>query len=208
MKRLFILSIAVISLIACNSNENNDNTDIKDDNTLDESLQKDYSVNTGESVLNWKGTMVGVYAHEGTLNFKDSELSVTDGKIVSGSFTVDMNSMLTTDDDALYANSSREKLIGHLQADDFFATELFPTASFTIKSMEGDLITGDLSIRGKTNSEKLTDVVFSEVNGSFTASGNMIFDRQKYDVRYESTMKDMVLSDDIELTITLSGNSK
>ena len=39
MKRLFILSIAVISLIACNSNENNDNTDIKDDNTPDESSQ-------------------------------------------------------------------------------------------------------------------------------------------------------------------------
>ena len=206
MKKMIFFGITAILMIACNNNETNEAENEND--AIHETVQTDYTVNTEESILNWKGSMIGVYEHEGTLNFKDSQLSVKDGKIISGSFTVDMNSMLTTDDDALYANASREKLTGHLQADDFFATELFPTASFTIKSMEGDVITGDLSIRGKTNSEKVIDVIFSEVNGSFKASGNLTFDRQKYDVTYESKMKDMVLSDDIDLKITLSGNVK
>lgn len=206
MKQLLLTGILAISLIACNNNETNEAENEND--ALHETVQTNYTVNTEESILNWKGSMIGVYAHEGTMTFKESTLSVKNGKVISGSFTVDMNTMLTTDDDALYVNSPREKLIGHLQAEDFFATETWPTSSFTFKSMEGDEIKGDLTIRGITNSENVTDLIISEENGLLSATGNLIFDRQKYDVKYENMMGDMVLSDDIELTISLKGKSK
>ena len=208
MKKLLILGIAAITFTACNTEKTDDSGNDTGKEVTQETKQNDYTISTEESILDWKGSMAGVYDHEGTITFKDGEMSVKDGKVVSGNFTVDMNSMLTTDDDALYVNAPREKLIEHLQADDFFATDLFPTASFTVKSSEGNVITGNLTIRGETNSEKVTDVILSEENGDFTATGKLVFDRQKYEVTYESKMKDMVLSDDIELEIHLKGKVK
>lgn len=205
MKQLFFLSFIAILFVACNNDET-EKVNIND--AKSESVKIDYIVNTSESVLNWKGSMIGVYTHEGTLNFFDGNFAVKDGQIENGSFSVDMKSMLTTDDDALYANAPREKLIAHLQAEDFFNLESFPTASFTVTSSKGNKLTGNLTIRGITNTEEVTDVVISENNGILTANGNLVFDRQKYDVKYENKMGDMVLSDDIELTISLKGKSK
>jgi len=49
----------------------------------------------------------------------------------------------------------REKLIGHLKAADFFDTENFPTAIFKITKVNGNEVFGNLTIKGKTNEEKL-----------------------------------------------------
>jgi len=205
MKHLIILVIAATSMFACNSEESKHNNE---KNHKNEMKQVDYNVSPSESVLNWKGSMIGIYSHEGTMVFNESSISIKDGKIVGGSFVVDMNSMLTTDDDALYVNAPREKLIGHLQAEDFFATEKYPTSGFVFKQMDGNDITGELTVRGITNSEKVTDVIITEEDGNFSASGNLVFDRQNYGVTYENKMNDMVLSDDIELTISLKGKTK
>ena len=99
-------------------------------------------------------------------------------------------------------------MIEHLKAEDFFAVDTFPTANFKIESTEGDVITGKLTIRGITGTEKVTNVNILEENGKITALGKLVFDRQKYNVTYESKMKDMILSNDIELTISLKGKSK
>ena len=39
-------------------------------------------------------------------------------------------------------------------------------------------------------------MVLNEEDGVVTATGVLVFDRQKYDVAYKSAMKDKVLSDD------------
>lgn len=164
-----------------------------------------YTINPAESKVEWKGSMLGVYDHTGTINLSQGALNVAAGAVTGGSFTIDMNTIVATDPDANYKMAPREKLIEHLKSDDFFAVATNPTATFTVKSVEGNSIKGDLSIRGITNEESVTDVVVTEADGKVSATGKLVFDRKKYNVNYENKMGNMVLSKDIELMINLSG---
>ena len=99
-------------------------------------------------------------------------------------------------------------LLGHLASPDFFAVDSFPTATFEIAAVEGNTATGKLTVRGKSNDEKVTDIVITEENGVAKASGKLSFDRQKYNVKWKAPMKDVVLNDAIELTVELTGNAQ
>jgi len=201
-----IIGILALTIMSCNDSakkEKRTQTKEKTENT--QSVSTTYEINTKNSVVGWKGSMIGVYAHEGNLNFNNGSFVVSNNKVTNGSFTVDMKSMITTDDDALYKMAPREKLIGHLQAPDFFDVENHPSATFKITNTEGTTVIGDLSVKGKTNSEKLTNVTIVETENGVQLNGTLTFDRQKYGITYKNTMNDMVLSDDIELNIKITG---
>lgn len=209
IRTMLIASAIAFGLFACkNAKQIKSNQSNSETPKNEEAVSVTYSIDTEKSVVNWKGKMIGVYAHEGTMRLTEGSLKVTDEIVTEGNFTVDMNSMLTTDSDALYKMASREKLIGHLKADDFFSTEKYPTATFKIKEVNRDVIKGDLTIKGVTNEETLTNVKLTVADKNVTVSGILVFDRQKYGVAYKHTMNDMVVSDDIELTISISGKSK
>lgn len=209
MKKTIILSTLAIGLFACgNSNQNEAEEETTNEVVATETVTKSYTIDTEKSVVSWKGSMIGVYAHEGDLKFTEGSLETENGTITSGEFTVDMNTMVTTDDDALYEMAPREKLIGHLKAPDFFDTEQFPNGSFKIKAVEGDVITGDLTLKGITKESKVNVVTITETDGNISATGTLVFNRQDYGITYKNTMNDMVLSDDIELTINIEGAVK
>lgn len=209
IRTMLIASAIAFGLFAFNNaNQIKSNQSKTETPKNEEAVSVTYSIDTEKSVVNWKGKMIGVYAHEGTMRLTEGSLKVTDEIVTEGNFTVDMNSMLTTDSDALYKMASREKLIGHLKADDFFSTEKYPTATFKIKEVNKDVIKGDLTIKGVTNEETLTNVKLTVADKNVTVSGILVFDRQKYGVAYKHTMNDMVISDDIELTVSISGKSK
>ncbi|MBT3301362.1 MAG: YceI family protein [Bacteroidetes bacterium] len=206
----FVLAIAIAFVVASCNNKTDEATHNHEDGTSHEGHDHataveaiSYAISLENSKASWSGNMIGVYSHEGDLLFSEGELSLADGKVTAGSFTVDMTTMITTDADALYKMASREDLIGHLSNDDFFSVATYPTASFVVKSHEGSNIVGDLTIKGVTNEETLTDVVITENEGTISASGNLVFDRQVYNVSYKHTMSDMVLSDDIKLSIVV-----
>ncbi len=209
--RPIIIAVAItIGLLACNNTSQNETSSVKPETTNKEVVETTsvfYSIDVDKSVVNWKGSMVGVYAHEGTVVLTNGSLTVRDGLVTDGSFTVDLNSMITTDSDVLYKMAPREKLIGHLKADDFFGTDRFPTAVFKINSVEGDVLKGDLTVKGVTHEESVTSVKLTESDGVINATGSLVFDRQKYGITYKNKMNDMVLSDDIELVISISATA-
>jgi polyisoprenoid-binding protein YceI len=130
-----------------------------------------------------------------------------DGKITGGSFTADMTSMTPTDKNySPEEGSTPEKLVGHLSSADFFDIENYPSAKFEIKSVEGNSATGMLTIRGITNEEKVENIIFSNDGTTVKIMGDLIFDRKKYDVSWDSPVKDRILSNDIELKIELIGS--
>lgn len=196
--KMSLIGLIALSIFSCNnSNKKTENTV----STINKEIEKvNYQIDTDASVIHWKGSMIGVYAHEGDLKLESGNFSINNN-IVDGEFTVDMNSMITTDNDALYKMAPREKLIGHLKAADFFNTEKFPTAIFKITKVNSNEVFGNLTVKGKTNEEKLTNVKVQDNH----LSGTLTFDRQKYDITYKNTMNDMVLSDDIELNIEITG---
>ena len=209
MKKTIIISTLALGLVACGTTENKESNDSKSTtHEIVKTKSLTYSIKIDKSVVSWKGSMIGVYAHEGDLKLTEGSLTTEDGAITEGEFTVDMNTMITTDDDALYEMAPREKLIGHLKAPDFFDTEQFPTGNFKIKSVEGDVITGDLTLKGVAKEATINAVSTTETDGNISATGTLVFNRQDYGITYKNTMNDMVLSDDIELTISIEGAIK
>ena len=162
----------------------------------------DAAIDAAASTVNWKGEMMGMYSHNGTVAVKEANVSMAGDKVAGGSFVVDLTSMTPLDKnyDAAKGNTP-EKLVEHLSSPDFFDVANHPTASFEITEVaaDGSSAKGNLTVRGITNEETVENITL--VDG--TLSGTLTFDRTKYDVSFTHPVKEMVLSNDINLEVAL-----
>ncbi len=167
-----------------------------------------YALDTEATKVRWAGNTRGVqvYGHYGLIDVKEGAVMAKGNMITGGEIVIDMTTIQPTDSASYNEENPPSKLVGHLSTGDFFLVEEYPTASFVVKSHEGNTITGDLTIRGNTNEEtiELSEIEFNE-NG-FTATGKLVFDRQKYEVSWKHYLKDVILADEIELDLTVSGS--
>jgi len=175
-------------------------------------MEKTWTIDVAASKVNWSGTMIGVKTHVGTLNFASGTMKTKGPLLISGEFVVDMKNY--TMNDTNYAapgseHGTKEMLMGHLMSPAFFAVDSFPTASLKINTVSGNTAAGDLTVRGKTNPETVTDIVITpNADGTVKATGKLVFDRQKYGVIWSTGAKDMVVQDKIELTVDLVGKAQ
>jgi len=199
MKIKLLLSSAVLAalMFACNSEKKAEATAVDSLGT-----EATYTVDTATSTVLWEGQMLKMHKHFGTLKISEGSFTVKGLQVTAGTFTANMKSIVPTDS-GYNAEHPKEYLVGHLSGADFFAVDTFPTAKFVIKSVSGNTALGDLTLRGKTNEETVTDIVVDTVGG-VKATGKLVLNRQKYNVAYKAA-KDMVLSDDIKLDVTLIG---
>ncbi|MFK7804551.1 MAG: YceI family protein [Anaerolineae bacterium] len=175
------------------------------DEAMAEGSAGTYTVSTADSTVTWTGSKPVGNSHTGVVDMTEGELTLADGALVSGSFMLDMTSIAATD-------GSPDRLIQHLNSDDFFGTVTFPTASLVINSAEslGDgtyAVLGDLTIKEITNPIEFTATA-TEADGVVTASADIVFDRALYDVQFGSgsffsDLGDDLISDEIEITVEL-----
>ena len=164
------------------------------------SLAAQNTLNILESSLKWEGKKITGSGHNGSLTFSDSQVKIEDGNIISGVFTVDMTT-LTCDD--LTADQGKANLEGHLKSNDFFAVEKFNTATLAISSVDNNNATGILTIKDISHPIKFTLIKNQDV---YNAS--LVFDRSKYDIRFNSgsffeNLGDKLILNEIELTAEL-----
>ncbi|MBI1298636.1 YceI family protein [bacterium] len=171
-----------------------------------------YAVDTAASVVEWYGFKPVGGSEAGTVNIASGEMSFAGDQFVAGSFVIDMTSIDTN----TQSGGMAEQLLGHLNSDDFFGVETYPTATLMIKSatptdVENQYtVVGDLTIKSITNEiEFVTDVVVGE--GTMTATSELIVNRADFDVRYGSgtffsNLGNDLISDDMEMTVTLVAN--
>lgn len=146
-------------------------------------------------------------SHDGTVKVKSGNLVMKGNELAGGDFVLDMNSINATDLSGEYQG----KLNGHLKNGDFFEVEKFPTASFKITSVKKNndkvynrLVTGNLTVKGKTNTVSFPAKV-NYANGTVSLESNKFsFDRQKFDVAYKSSMKDVFVKDDIDMLVKVT----
>ena len=160
-------------------------------------------VDAAKSTINWVGKKV-TGQHNGTVNLKDGKLVFKGKKLAGGVFTVDMNSLTSTDLQGEWLG----KLNGHLKSEDFFGTEKFPTAklvfkTIAVKSANVYTVTADLTIKGITK-----PVTFDLATTANSASSTFKVNRTKYDITYSSgtlltTLADKAIDDEFELTVAL-----
>jgi polyisoprenoid-binding protein YceI len=161
-------------------------------------------INVEKSKITWIGKKV-TGQHDGTINFNSGTLVFDGKKLKGGSFEVNMTSITVAD---LQAGKGKEKLEGHLKADDFFGVDKFATSTLefkTIAAKGGDIytVTADLTIKGKT-----LPVTFDLAIGDGTARAAFKVDRTKYGIQYGSgsffdNLGDKAINDEFELTVSL-----
>ena len=168
-----------------------------------DSVLKSLKINTSTSKVEWKGVMVGIYSHNGFVSIKEGNLVYQGNSITGGNITIDMETM--TQSDSLYKTEDN-KLVAHLESPDFFDVANFPTAIFEITSSDlgTNKVYGNLTVKGITDSEVVENVIFDVEKKS--ATGTLKFDRQKYGVNYKGSKKDMLVGDEVEMTISLKIN--
>ena len=166
------------------------------------------NVDTEQSVVNWNAYKV-TGEHSGTIQVKEGKLNMDHGKLVGGSFIIDMNSIKCTD----MQGGGAAKLEGHLKSPDFFGVETYPEAKFEIKQVVSRgtagsyKITGDLTIKETTKSTRF-NVQLSEEDGVKTATADITLDRSDFDIRYGSgsffdNLGDKTIYDEFDLSIRL-----
>lgn len=160
-------------------------------------------VDVKASKITWLGKKV-TGQHDGTVALKEGTITMKDKKVVGGEFVVDMNTIIVTD----IQGEGKQKLEGHLKADDFFGVEKFPTAKLsfvkvTPKTANNYTVTANMTIKGKTN-----PVTFDmAVNGN-KATAKVMVDRTKYGIEYKSGsifsgLGDATIYDEFELNVAL-----
>jgi polyisoprenoid-binding protein YceI len=165
--------------------------------------QQKLIADAGKTKLEWLGEKV-TGKHEGTINLQSGWLSMKDGKIQSGEFVIDMNSITITD--------NNERLLGHLKSDDFFGVEKFPTSKLVItESTAFDkgtaTVKGNLTIKGITDYIEFKAAYQKKDDGNWFYA-NIVIDRTKYDIRYGSgtffdNLGDKTIYDEFKLKVSL-----
>ena len=178
-----------------------------------------FAVQPADSKLDWEGGKISGDKHSGFINFKEGEVLVKDGKVVGGKFVLDMNTIESTDikDDP----EMKAMLDGHLKgtaedkekADHFFNVTQYPTATFEITSVAEEngkqVVEGNLTIKDKTNPIKFTAQVKVDGDNASLVSDEIIIDRTKWNVNYNSgsVIKDLaadkVIKDEIKVLVSV-----
>ncbi len=166
-----------------------------------------HKVDAAYSTITWNAKKV-TGQHHGTISIKDGTLQIQKGKLVGGSFTIDMNSIKVQDLQGEYAG----KLERHLKSDDFFNAESFPQATLIILETKdrgnGNLdVKANLTIRGITKQIEFPAVLSLE-GKKFKASANISIDRSQFEVKYGSgkfyeNLGDKTIYDNFDLAVSL-----
>lgn len=193
----------IISLNSCKDKANEAETSEAEEVAVAQETAETYTAIPSETTITWSGYKP-TGSHTGTIMVKDGELSVEDGMIESGMFTIDMASLKDSE--------GSEKLEGHLKSPDFFEVETYPTATFEItdmdKTSDKTMISGNLTLKGTTNNISFPVAISEEGDTITLTSDTFTIDRSKWNVKYGSKsffddLGDKFINDDIELTIIM-----
>jgi polyisoprenoid-binding protein YceI len=158
-----------------------------------------FNVTAQKSKVDFTGSKKSDY-HTGYFPIKSGTVQVNGGKLVGGSFVIDIAGLKVTDE------RGGEKLQGHLSSGDFFDITKFGEASFTISSIEYTkadraTIKGDLNLKGIKAPITFSAVIRNADDKGFFAEAFMPFDRTLFGINYGIGMVDS----EVQLAIHIYG---
>ena len=154
--------------------------------------QGKFAINTETSIVRWTGRNLFNH-HNGTVKLAGGNLVIQNGKLVSATFTLDMNAMANED---LTDAQWNAMLIQHLRSEDFFAVDRFPTATFVSESatlVESAApgtpnyeVSGELTLRGVTRPLTFQAVIAAADEAHITGQAQFEIDRTEFGSQYGS----------------------
>ena len=210
-----IIALAAI-LVSCDTAPQGDNATVTDEKTAADSVGVAMNVDTASSTIGFTGWGVGKN-HPGKFKLNSGTLTVKDGKVASGSFSININTMSMDQQDEMFQTNLR----GHLLSADFFDAANHPEAKFEITGSEaytptaGDTsvvagantkISGNLTIKGITKNVTFpakVDVTETGVN----AVANFDIDRTLWEMNYngdKESAKDKFIAHEVNIRLNIA----
>jgi polyisoprenoid-binding protein YceI len=127
------LALAVIMAAACTSDPKGDEAKVSEAEEVTEAEGMQINVSTDQANMEFVGTKP-TGRHYGNIMLSDGSVTIKEGNIVGGKFVFDLNEITITDlkDD----QENHQKLVGHLQSDDFFDAKNHPQVTFELVSVK------------------------------------------------------------------------
>jgi polyisoprenoid-binding protein YceI len=133
LKTSSALALAIILAVACTSNPKGDEAKVSEAEEVSQAEGMEISVSSDEADMEFVGTKP-TGRHYGNIALTDGSITIKDGKVTGGKFVFDLNQITITDlkDD----KENHDKLVGHLQSDDFFDAKNHPQVTFELVSVK------------------------------------------------------------------------
>ena len=205
MKKQFFLAIAIAATFtACKTTPKGDEATTTDTQTVATTSGADYLIDSAS-----------VVSFTGTFKLTDGKISVADGKVSAGSFTINIAGIILTEP----AEMIQTKLKGHLLSPDFFDAAKYPTAKFEITkitdytSNETDksvvaganaLVSGNLTLKDSTKNVSFPAAI-TVTETEVTAKANFNIDRTQWGMSYgnDKSLKDKFISPEVNIAIDI-----
>ncbi len=165
-------------------------------------------VDTTKSEVGWSAKSVSD-THYGKVQLSKATLEFKDSKLVGGAFEIDMNTITVEDITDAKHNSD---FIRHITTGDFFQTDQFPSASFTISDVEPIsesefIVSGDITIKAITKQIQFKTTI-TKVNDIRTARATIVLDKNQFGIDYggkdkPGSQKDWFIYDDFTLNVNI-----
>ena len=213
--KLTTLFFSIALLLACNSGPEGEKATTSDAEAVTEATGDAdvYTIQEG-SLVHWQGTKP-TGAHDGLLTITSGTIKIQGDKVLGGSFTIDMNSLVTTDP----LGDSKADLENHLKGEDFFDVAKFPKATFEItsaKAVPGDntathMVKGNLTMKGETKNVEFKAIVGIKDGQLQATTPKFVIDRTEWNIKYGSQkftdkVLDSAINDNIGLSISLKAS--
>lgn len=203
-----VLAFLMVGAISCKNNEKETVTEIEAAAEASETASE-YIVDTASSEIKWEGSKPTA-THHGTVKLSSGTLLVHEGEIEAGNFVVDMNTITDEDLEGEYKANLEAHLKGTAEGKegDFFNVNKYPTATFELVGIEGNMVTGNLTIKDKTNKIEFPAGIRIDGETLTLTSEAFELDRTKWDVNFGSksvfpSIGDKFISDTMKITIFL-----
>lgn len=168
-----------------------------------------YTIDTDASNIAWIGSKP-TEDHTGNISLSGGMVTVNGEALESGEFTIDMNTIEVTDLEGEGAEKLKNHLAGTVEGTetDFFNVTVYPTAKFVVTGIEGNMLSGNLTMKDVTKNVTFPVTVAYDGDQMMLNSEEFTIDRTDWGIKYGSkTFTDIVadkaISDDIKLTVSL-----
>ena len=212
--RLLLLSaVAAVSLAACQSAPAADKATTGASQQVATTAGQQLSIDTTASVVTWIGTKP-VGQHEGIFQLNDGVLTVENGELKGGRFTINVASLNNKDLEGEW----KTKLENHLKSADFFDVEKYPTATFTITGVKPfdaqtqtsllpgatHIVSANLQLKDSTKNISFPAQITTG-NNAVAAKANFNIDRTQWGMSYgnDQSLKDNFIRPEVNIQLDI-----
>ncbi len=197
MKKILLLSFLLIGITFGFSQKRGGNDGLR-------------MIRATDSHIQWWGHKIyksEATTHTGSLKLKMGKFIFKDKKLQTGEFMIDMRAITNTD----LQGEEQTELLNDLKSVNFFEVRRFPMALFEItkilpyKSEEfNSEIIGNITIKGVRKTISFPANITANDYTVRIESAKFSLNRQDFNIFYKSSLKDLLIKDQIDLQFTVA----